>query len=302
MRVGILGRSKNIIRLVELLEEENHKIEFLVSSKHEKHHEISLKDLEKFCQKKKIKFINSLDFKFIEKKISLVDIVLSMNFRTMIPIGFINKFKFGVLNSHAGDLPKYIGNATTAWSILQKEKKITVSIHKMNEKLDEGFVIIKKSKRINQHTYITEIYKWFETVVPKMFLNAINIIYENPKLLIKNQFIKKVECYPRRDLDSKINWQSNVEDILLLIRASSRPFEGAITTLEGKDKVRIFRAREFKSKFKILSVPGQVINNNNQIVISCNNGYIELEDFMINSLSFEKSKSKILLKRRNRLI
>ena len=46
-----------------------------------------------------------------------------MNFSNLISKDFLNFFKFGVLNAHYGDLPRYKGNACPNWAILNNEKK-----------------------------------------------------------------------------------------------------------------------------------------------------------------------------------
>ena len=44
----------------------------------------------------------------------------------------ILRFKYGILNArHFGDLPKYRGNVYPNWAILNNEKNIYLTIHKM---------------------------------------------------------------------------------------------------------------------------------------------------------------------------
>ena len=47
-------------------------------------------------------------------------------------------------NAHAGDLPRYRGNACANWAIINGEDKVGLSIHKMDAGLDSGPIIQKK--------------------------------------------------------------------------------------------------------------------------------------------------------------
>ena len=66
------------------------------------------------------KFFIRLKSKF--ERFVEADVVVSINFINVIPkSSFIGKFRFGVINAHAGDLPKYRGNACPNWAILNDE-------------------------------------------------------------------------------------------------------------------------------------------------------------------------------------
>jgi len=45
-------------------------------------------------------------------------------------------FRHVILNAHAGDLPKYRGNACPNWAILKGEKRVVLTIHQVSENLD----------------------------------------------------------------------------------------------------------------------------------------------------------------------
>jgi methionyl-tRNA formyltransferase len=54
----------------------------------------------------------------------------------------IDRFKYGVINMHGGPLPEYKGSANHIFAILNKENEFGVTIHYINEKIDEGNIII----------------------------------------------------------------------------------------------------------------------------------------------------------------
>jgi methionyl-tRNA formyltransferase len=88
-----------------------------------------------------------------------------------------------------------------------------------------------------------------------------------------------LRCYPRRPEDSRIVWAEPAEMILRLVRASSRPFDGAFGFLEGQRKVTIWRAEHEIARGSFLAVPGQVCyRSGDDPVIACTDGLIRLTE------------------------
>src|SRR3954464_12292154 len=64
------------------------------------------------------------------------DVAISVNWPTVIGSAARSPFAHGVLNAHAGDLPRYRGNACPNWAILQGEDRVVVTVHVMADELD----------------------------------------------------------------------------------------------------------------------------------------------------------------------
>ena len=73
--------------------------------------------------------------------------VVVVAYGQIIPKIFLNIAKFGFINIHASLLPKWRGAAPIQRAIMNGDKKIGVSIMKIEEKLDSGPVLV--SKEIN---------------------------------------------------------------------------------------------------------------------------------------------------------
>ena len=98
--------------------------------------------IEEFCKKNKINFRtpSSLDEdEELEsfKKLS-PDIVVVVAYGQIIPKFFLNIAKLGFINIHASLLPKWRGAAPIQRAIINGDKKIGISIMKIEEKLDSG--------------------------------------------------------------------------------------------------------------------------------------------------------------------
>ena len=70
----------------------------------------------------------------------------------------LNSPTFGCINYHTGALPQYRGRQPLFWSILNNEKNIAISIHEMDEKLDNGPIIVQKFIHIEENESLHSLY------------------------------------------------------------------------------------------------------------------------------------------------
>tara|TARA_Y100000591_G_C21744161_1_gene650988 strand:+ start:346 stop:1125 length:780 start_codon:yes stop_codon:yes gene_type:complete len=95
--------------------------------------------------------------------------------------------KHGVINKHAGLLPEYRGAYPVFWAMLNGEKKIGVSIHFMNDKIDGGDIIIQKEIQISESDTFETLYSKVIKITPELFVKAIDVIKSNEMTVIKNE-------------------------------------------------------------------------------------------------------------------
>lgn len=273
MRIGILGRTRDLISTANLLYKNGYEIPFIWTCKTEKYYKCGEYEFKKLAKKLGSVFINSSSIRKnfdLIKKLN-VDVVLSINFLNLIPSSFLNHFKFGVLNAHFGDLPKYRGNACPNWAILNNEKQVFLTIYKMDEGLDSGPIYLKKKIKINSQTYIKNIFDWGANEMPLMFLDTIEKIKKGIKP--KQQSINKIlRCFPRKPEDSRINWNDDAEKIHKLIRASSEPLEGSYCFSENRKKVIIWESSMIKMDYDFNAIHGQILEKKkDSVIVACGN-------------------------------
>lgn len=137
----------------------------------------NLKNINK--HKIKIKKINSLD-QISNKYFTKVDLGISFGFGLVFKKKIIQKYRHGIWNIHSGDLPKYRGRHPITSAFLNDEKKIGLSIHIINEKIDQGLLL---AKRFVNRTYQDDE----KTIINKIF----KILQRTLSLAIKNYKLKK---------------------------------------------------------------------------------------------------------------
>lgn len=128
-----------------------------------------------FHKRKKYKFSVFLINKYTQLsqfKFKNSEIALSYGFSLIFKKKIISEYKKGIWNIHPGDLPKYRGRHPITAAFLKNEKKIGVSIHSIDHRIDRGQLLAKK--------FVKRTYKDDENTIKKKILKEI------PNLLNKS--------------------------------------------------------------------------------------------------------------------
>ena len=310
MKIGLIGRSELMYSTAELIVQSGFQIAFIITSKEAPEYQFKSKDFELLADKIDANFLHTAklgddeSFKFIKEQ-EICDIVLSVNYSGVIPSKVVDYFQYGILNAHAGDLPRYRGNACPAWAIINKETKIGLCIHNMiGGELDSGKIIAREYLPIDITTKVGECYNWMNSRIPVLFLEAVKQLTIDPNYCIEVQSVipkDALRCYPRRPEDGLIDWSDSAEDICRLINASGDPFSGAFADYK-KQRLIIHDARLYSDDENYLAIPGQIssINHSNgSVVVITGRGKIEILTVEIDN---EKMSATTVIKGiRNRL-
>lgn len=205
---------------------------------------------------------------------------ISINWKTLIREQVMALFPLGMWNCHPGDLPRYKGNACPNWAILRGEERIGLTVHRMDpHRLDGGAVARKEFFPVGRGATIGDFYAFWRARAPEMFAELVEEM-ERGELTVEEQEGEGFRCYPRRKEDGEVRWSEPADAIHRLIRASSEPFSGAYSYVNGKKmifwKVRIERLDE-----PYLSVPGQVAERRvkkGEVAVTCGRGLVVLEE------------------------
>ena len=106
----------------------------------------------------KYKFEKIIFQKLIEKKI---DIICLAGFMKILSKKFVRNFKGKIINIHPSLLPKYKGLNTFQRVLEFKEKFTGCTVHYVDEKLDSGRIIIKRTIPINNNDNTSTLKKRF---------------------------------------------------------------------------------------------------------------------------------------------
>ena len=124
----------------------------------------NFKDLKEFLNKNKIKYhlFNNINIEYkrlnnlVNKKKSYL---LALNSIWIFKKRIIKLFKNKIFNLHIGKLPNQKGAGGASWQILSQDKFSAVTIHEINNKIDDGKILIEKKFSIKKNTSLIEYYK-----------------------------------------------------------------------------------------------------------------------------------------------
>lgn len=77
------------------------------------------------------------------------DVIVVVAFGQIIPLSILQMPKFGCVNIHGSLLPKYRGAAPIQWAVLDGEKETGITTILMDEGIDTGDILLKKTIQID---------------------------------------------------------------------------------------------------------------------------------------------------------
>ena len=256
---------------------------------------INVSPIEEFSKKNKINFKNPINLNSDEelkifKELS-PDIVVVVAYGQIISKNFLNIAKFGFINIHASLLPKWRGAAPIQRAIMNGDKKIGVSIMKIEEKLDSGPVLASKEIELDQNATHGEIEK-------KLSVMGANLLVENLKRLERgnSEFIGQVHSeatYAKKiDKDeTKINWSLDATKVLAHIHGLS-PIPGAWFEYEN-ERFKVLRAKISTVNGK----PSYVLDDN--LTVACKSNSIQILELQRQGKNKQTAKEFLLGKKIN---
>jgi len=308
MRIVALGRTEILYNSILELKKNGHEIVLIITCQESPGYKITANDFKLLANSLGVEFIKAENINapsvISQIKKQSPDIGISVNWRYIIDKKVRDCFPHGIINAHAGDLPRYRGNATPNWAIINGENKIVLTLHLMTTQLDAGQILLQKEMQISNKTYISDIYDFINKNCPKMFSKIINN-YESNSIAPKEQSKKPksiLRCYPRNPKDGEIDWSKQSHELDRLIRAVSDPFAGAYTFL-GIEKLIIWKAHQEIPPYNFLGTPGQVAEikpKTGEVAVITGDGFLVLEEVETKSVGRTRA-SEIIKTPRTRL-
>lgn len=142
---------------------------------------------------KVVKDINNNDFvKHIESL--KPDLIISFSAPQIIKEPLLSIPKYGVINLHCSYLPYYRGLFPSFWVLYNEEKMSGATVHYMDNKIDNGPIIVQEKISIEDCKSIFLVNKKTKKLGGELILYAIKCIKEN-KLNLKENNISKGSYY-----------------------------------------------------------------------------------------------------------
>lgn len=222
------------------------------------------------------------DPEFLENIKNLnADVFVVVAFRMMPKILF-EMPELGTFNLHASLLPDYRGAAPINYAVINGEKKTGATTFFINEKIDEGNILLQKELEIFPEENAGELHDRLMEMGAKLVVETLdglseNSIQEKPQPIVENP----KNAFKIFKEDTRIAWNQNAETVHNFIRGMS-PYPAAFTTIKIGDDEKFLKI--YKGSFEKITHdknPGSLEINKHQFKIYTQDGFYLPEELQL---------------------
>jgi methionyl-tRNA formyltransferase len=186
------------------------------------------------------------------------DVLFSFYYRKMIPTEILDIPQTGAFNLHGSLLPKFRGRCPVNWVLIQGETQTGLTLHSMIKKPDAGDIIAQRAVDIafddTAYTLFIKMARETRDLMRKILPSIADGSFPRTP-----QAILGPSSYfgGRKPEDGFISWEKDAVAVYNLIRATTHPYPGAFTYLDGR---RFFIWKAYPENGSWGAQPGAVIS------------------------------------------
>ena len=278
MKIVFLGNPNVSVSILSYLLKTKHDIVGVVSNSPK----ISGRGLKKrytpfglYATNKKLKLLCLSSFKDEKlyralKKLN-PDLFIVVAFK-IIPQKFLNIPKLGSINLHASLLPNYRGASPIQYALLNGDNKTGVTTFFMDDKIDNGKIIMQKEFKINDNDNYESLIRKVESHGSKLVIKTIDNIANNAKY--QQQEESNISYAPKIQKEMLlINCFENSNTNHNKVRAFS-PIPGAFVKINNK-RLKILKTRKTSIRSLKENI-SKIFIKKNKVFIGCSERLLEL--------------------------
>ena len=275
LNVVFMGTPKFSVPALEILIKEKFNILKVYTQppkKSKRGQKINSSPIENFCKKNEINFSNpkNLDnekeFNTFQKLSP--DIVIVVAYGQIIPKKFLTKTKFGFINIHGSLLPKWRGAAPIQRAIMNRDKRIGITIMKIEEKLDSGPILYSQELELLENKTHGEIEKQLSILGADSLIKSLEVIENDSAVFMEQAHSKATYAKKINKNETKINWNLDADKVLAHIHGLS-PNPGAWFEYKN-ERFKVLRGKISAVNGK----PSSILDNN--LTIACKSNSIQI--------------------------
>ena len=197
------------------------------------------------------------------------DLFVSMSYDQIFRERLLHTPQLGVINCHAGALPRYRGRNVLNWALINGEDHFGVSVHYVDEGIDTGDLIKQRMFPIAPDDRYGDVLARAFTACAETLHAALGDIAEH-RVVRTPQTGPGFYCGQRRDGDEWLDWTWPSARVHNFIRGIAPPAPGARTvmmTSTGGAQVALTRSKLVPSAPSYLGTPGEVIGRSGSGVV-----------------------------------
>ncbi|MDM0073429.1 formyltransferase [Variovorax sp. J2P1-59] len=177
-----------------------------------------------------------------EARVAEPDFLFSFYYRHMLKAPWLQLPRRGAFNMHGSLLPQYRGRAPVNWAIIEGATRTGATLHRMNERPDNGAIVDQCAVPIliddTAHEVFGKVVVAAEIVLARSLPRLLaGTAEETPQDLSQGRYFGG-----RKPEDGLIPAAASARQIHNLVRALAPPYPGAFCRINGK-RIRIDRTR-----------------------------------------------------------
>lgn len=199
------------------------------------------------------------------------DVIVVVAFGQIIPLSILKMPKFGCVNIHGSLLPKYRGAAPIQWAVLDGEKETGITTILMDEGIDTGDILLKKTIKIDMDETSGSLFDKLMALGAETILETLDEL-ENGNLTPIKQG-ESLTAYAKMLTKAMglIDFTKSAKELDCFVRGMD-PWPSAYTLLSGKT-LKLWKVRAVEGGGKA----GSVIDiGKESFTIACGEGAIEV--------------------------
>lgn len=199
------------------------------------------------------------------------DVMVVVAFGQIIPLSILQMPKFGCVNIHGSLLPKYRGAAPIQWAVLDGEKETGITTILMDEGIDTGDILLKKTIKIDADETSGSLFDKLMALGAKTILETLDELEKGSLTPTKQEESPTAYAKMLTKAMGLIDFTRPAKELDCFVRGMD-PWPSAYTLLSGKT-LKLWKVRPVEGSGKAGSVIGI---GKESFTVACGKGAIEV--------------------------
>lgn len=205
------------------------------------------------------------------------DLAVVAAYGRILPAPILATPRLGCINVHASLLPRYRGAAPIQWAVLNGDAETGVTIMQMNERMDEGDILLQRATPIGADETYGALQERLAEIGAGALRDALDGLAAGTLAATPQDHAAATLAPLIRKEQGAIDWNRPAVEIARAVRGFS-PWPSAYTTLGGK-LLKLHRARALDEPAG--GAPGTVIGADRTLRVATGAGVLAIEELQL---------------------
>tara|TARA_B100002019_G_scaffold293478_1_gene321363 strand:- start:7671 stop:8555 length:885 start_codon:yes stop_codon:yes gene_type:complete len=184
----------------------------------------------------------------------------------------------GVVGFHPTALPANRGRHPLIWALFLGLKRTASTFFFMEEGADSGDILSQEEITIDSNEDAMSLYQKVTQTAHSQINDFIPLL-ENRSYIRTKQDNGKANYWRKRGVkDGEIDWRMSANSVYNLVRALTKPYDGAYFTKDGEE-IKVWKVEVLKDENQENIEPGKILRTEgSNVVVKCGTGSVLLKD------------------------